>query len=82
MILNGRFLEFKPSQIAASSLILGILTNYEFENGTVLSDRNSLTEAEHVWNRNVEEMTGLRFSDDIKSVYCKLIRKVHKSSTD
>lgn len=70
MILNGRFLEYKPSQIAASSLILSILSNYEFGSGTVSSDPNSLTEAEYVWNRNVEEMTGLRFSDDIKSVYC------------
>ena len=33
MLLNGKFLQFRPSQIAAASLILSIKTNEEFENG-------------------------------------------------
>ena len=82
MILNGRFLQFRPSQMAAASLILSIKTYDEFESGNELSSHISLAEAERLWNSNVEELTGLRFSIDIKSVYCKLIRKVRKSSTE
>ena len=82
MLLNGRFLQFKPSSIAAASLILSIKINDEFESGNRSSSHFSMAEAERVWNKNVEELTGLRFSNDIKSVYCKLISKVRKSSTD
>ena len=88
MLLNGRFLQFRPSQIAAASLILSIKLSNNCDTlnkpniESALFYDGNLVDGEEVWNCDVEELTDLRFLSDIKPVYCKLINKVRKSTTD
>ena len=83
MLLISDFLKFKPSQIAAVSLLLGIriATPYRvsctIELEKLLFDNNRLKEPQEMWNNHISALTHLDFSKDLEAVYQRLMCQVN-----
>ena len=69
MLVNASFLKYKPSKIAATSLILHKRINQlKDENLTNerLVDEESLAAVKDIWNPAIQELTGLDYEIDLK----------------
>ncbi len=84
MLLEGDFLQYRPSQIASASLILSMKMNNELNNSikNYLFGSPEQTEEEvgTLWNEKIEKLTGIDFNVDIKPVFCKLVGLVHSQT--
>ena len=69
MLINASFLAYKPQQIAAVSLLLGMrmkqLKNSSLANEN-LANADSLEAAKATWNSSIESLTGLEFERDLR----------------
>ena len=83
---DADFLQFRPSQIAATSLVFAVKTYYykqSMANTMSLKDiSNERDNALKMWTPAIEEMTHLSARDEIKPVFRILSNKVRKSKID
>ena len=81
MLEHSQFLDFRPSQIAAASLLLSIKMRYYI---TLVKDagprhgRNDVAPIKplKMWDERVEYLTGLSCSEDVEPLYTILLNKV------
>ena len=69
MLVNASFLEYEPSKIAATSLLLTMrIISLKDENLTseTLVDEESLEAVKGIWDSKIQELTGLDYETDLK----------------
>ena len=80
------FLQFKPSQIAATSLVYAVKTYYyKRSKASTMSLKDISSERDNalkMWTPAIEELTHLSAKEEIKPVFRILSSKVRKSKTD
>ena len=69
MLINASFLAYRPAQIAAASLLLGMRMKQLKDSNLLdenLVDHEGLEAAKDVWNKTIEGITGLDYDKDVK----------------
>lgn len=90
MIINKGFLKYKPSAMAAASLLLGIkvtlssgITKLTNEQRQRLIADNKIQDPDRLWQDSNEVVaTGLDYGADIKQVYSRLVNKLSNTNSD
>ena len=108
MMKDERFLDFRPSQIAAASLLLAVNLNQSgvsssrifkqtpdlssqksmpygdttgLELGGQISGRRRTIMPFSLWDKAVEDLTGLNRQNDIKPIYKSLLQQLQQSES-
>ena len=72
MLRHSEFLAFRPSEIAAATLIYAAVNHNKLKLSTFNTRNHEIT----IWTREVEEATRVRYIEDIKPVYELLQAKI------